>query len=284
MYTETAQAFLSAQRDKIAKKTRWHGMRSGDDGYLAARQSFRDADDHCEALYGQVVAALQQAQVNDETDEVVDSLGADAAAELTRILAERGDQKLLDSTPSDLAGSISKYRRAARLWTASRQFNQRRRQFDHGDFLAILDDTPAGVDEKSWADVVKLVTREEQAIAAELGDRVEEVEEEDILSEAAARVETRLRLRYDALGDRLVALFSAMIQRGSFDREVAELDGDLRRVAYDFQRRVPMLQPKPQPRPDPRPLQLADAETDEEVLSAEDQAAVDDLLRDLGWT
>lgn len=273
--------FLAAQQHKENTKTAWKNMNVGAEGYHEAQSAFRAADDRTEDLFAQAVEALQTAQGNDEIDAVVDSLTDAQSTKLHKILSERGLHMLMDGTAEvGLAQSISKYRKASALYSAARELNMRRRQLDPEAFEDALSTGPAAIGEQVWQKLLRMLKDEEAIVEQEMG---EEADPEEVTREAAYRIESRTRARYDELTERLVVVFSRAIDDGSFDRQVADLDGDLRKFAYAFQSHVPMMQPKPQPKPDPRPVAVLDrTETDEVVLSAEDQAAVDEFLNDLG--
>lgn len=263
--------FLAAQRDKVVAKSAWIDLSSDDDGYYEKRNAFRTADDRCEELFEQVVPALQQAQGNDEVDEVIDALGTADSTTLSRILSERGLEILLSAAPTSLAGNLTKYRKASALYSAARELNARRRQLDSADFEEVLDTLPAGVDAPSWQKVITMLRDEEAFIEDASGDEAVDLDSDDITAEAAYRIECRTRERYDELGERLVNLFREMMDNGSFDRQVADVDdAELRRMAYDFQRRVPMPQVQPETKVQPREVAVLDrlaTELDDDTLT-----------------
>lgn len=275
--------FLAAQKTKDELRPQWVAARIGQEGYDELRAAFRTADDTTEDLLPQVIDGLRQAQVDDVTDELLDALSEDERTRLHKVFSERGLLELLEASTNDLAGAIKKYRKASALSTAARELNMRRRQLPYGEFVDGLSFPPAGVDEDAWRQVVEMLGAEEEIVDEENADNTD-VDLEDVTSEAAYRIERRLRARNDAADERLVALLSDVVQNGTFDRVIADLDPDLRRVAREFQSHVPMPQLQPQPKPDPRPVAVIDdVATDEAVLSEEEQAVVADLLKDLGW-
>jgi hypothetical protein len=253
--------FLAAQQSKADAKSAWTSMNSSDEGYYGARDAFRSADDRCETLFEQIVPSLQAAQANDELEDAIEALDESEAGMLRKLLSDRGLHMLLDAAPTSLAGSITRYRKASAIFTAARELNARRRQLDAADFEECLSAPPAGVDDESWQKVLTMLREEESAIESELGEDAD-LDPEDITREAAYRIETRTRQRYDSVGERLVDVIRALMDRGMFDIEAAELEPELRRAAYDLQRRVPMpqtqTQTKPQPKPQPLPVAVID--------------------------
>jgi hypothetical protein len=249
--------FLAAQQTKADAKVAWTSKGIGDDDYHDARSAFRSADDACESLFEQVVPALQFAQAHDELESVLVALGAADTGSLRNLLSERGLHTLLDALPTSLGGSITRYRKASAIFTAARELNARRRQLVVEDFEERIDTPPAGVDEESWQKVLGMLRDEERAIEAELGDE-SGVDPEEVLREAAYRLENLARARYDTIGERLVEMIRSMMDRGSFEYEAAQLDAELRRALYDIQRRVPMPQLQTQPKPAPRPVEVLD--------------------------
>ncbi len=228
--------FLNAQQTKVDKRTAWKEMSSGDEGYHGAREAFRIADDRCETTLLLVVPELQTAQINDEIEIVVDALGSTDSAALLRLLSDRGLHMLLNRAPTTLSGIIQKYRRASGVYTAARELSARRRHLDAAEFDAALSTPPAGVEDDSWQRVLLMIKEAEVIVATDS----EGLTASQIAHEAEYRIETSARERYDQLTTQLVEMFADMLQSGTFDAEVAHLDPELRRVAYELQRRVPL--------------------------------------------
>jgi hypothetical protein len=230
--------FVAAQQTQQDAKNAFREMHMGEDGYADAQRAFRNADDRYEDLFTQVVTALQQAQAEDTTDEIVDALGSDADA-LRRILAGRGVDSLLEANADNgLAVLIRKYRKASALYTAARELNARRRSVDPADFEEYLDQPPAGVDAEAWTKVVRLLGTAEDA----LYDADPDAEPEDVTRDAAYAIEEKLRKRYDQLVERVVTVFRDLLDGGTFDLAVSDLEPEDRRAAYELQRVVPQPQ------------------------------------------
>lgn len=240
--------FVAAQQIQQAVKAKFRDLHLGADGYAEAQRAFRSADDRYEDLFMQVVPALQQAQADDTTDEIVDALGSDADT-LRRVLAERGIDSLLDANADNgLAVLIRKYRKAAVLYTAAREMNARRRVIDTADFEELLDQPPAGVNAEAWAKVVLQLGQTENALYEVAPD----AEPDDVTREALYRIEEKLRRRYDLLIEQIVTVFRDLLDGGNFDLAVSELDPDDRRAAYELQRVVPQPQRQTQTQSAPR--------------------------------
>jgi hypothetical protein len=240
--------FVAAQQTQQDAKNAFREMRIGMDGYADAQRAFRNADDRYEDLFMQVVPALQQAQADDTTDEIVDALGSDAEA-LRRILAARGIESLLEANADNgLAVLIRKVRNATALYTAARELNARRRVIDPADFEEQLDQPPAGVNAEAWTKVVKLLGETED----QLFDAEPDAEPDDVTREAAHRIEEKLRRRYDQLIEQVVTVFRDLLDGGRFDLAASELEPDDRRAAYELQRVVPQPQRQTQTQTAPR--------------------------------
>jgi hypothetical protein len=245
--------FLAARQDQQTKKGEFLAKHIGEDGYAEANTAFRRADDRYEELFEQVVQALQSAQTEDTTDEVVDALGTQEATALHSLLSDRGLHTLLEANADNgLAVLICKYRKASALYTAARTLNSFRRQIAPEDFEELLGQAPAGVDNDAWDKVVKLLGSAEEEVEAEDA----ELEPEDITREAAYRVETKTRKRYDELTEKVVSVFRDLMDNGRFDLAVSELEPDERRAAYELQRQVPQPMRQTETKPEARPVDV----------------------------
>lgn len=247
--------FIAAQQKQQETKAVFLAKQVDDDGYFEARNAFRQADGAYDAHFEQVVSALQKAQSDDTTDELVDALGTEEAAKLSRLLSDRNVQSLLEANADNgLAVLIRKYRKATALYTAARELNSRRRQIDPADFEELLDTPAAGCDADAWAKVVQLLGQAEQEIEADPDN--EDLEPEDITRDAAYAVEEKTRKRYDALTEKVVDVFRDLMDSGRFDLAASELEPEDRRAAYELQRHVPQPQRQTQTQTQPRQVDV----------------------------
>jgi hypothetical protein len=242
------RAFLEAQRGKEAARLRWRTVKFGQEGYDKTRSEFLLADSTSETLFGEMTAMLTAARNYGELAELFDSLSEEDVTQLRLVMSERGLMSLLAAEPNSFAEMVRHMRRTSALWTAFKQLNRRRNHcIATGEFVA--EDCPANLDERTW-----------RAAGASLKRRIEEMREqypeaslEDIAREAVYELENKARLAYDKSAASLVTAMQRLIESGSLDLEISELDDpELKRAARDFISHVPMPHRQTQPKTDRR--------------------------------
>lgn len=258
------RAFLSTHAAKVSAKARWTSLRSSQPGYLEARAEFRRCDETAEVLFAELLAQLQALRGTDELEDTFEQLVDGELDSLRSILRERGLATLLEDQDGSFEGLLRKVRKFGALLTAAKTLNFLRGrcsvnwQFVYDEFQAVLESAPqANIEPRAWKRVVAMVKRDiERALAA-----TPQAEIGELVSRVVFQVESDARKQYDKWSERLVSAMQVMVERGTFEREVAQLkDGLLRTTARDFLSRVPKLQRQTAPKPEPRALAAPDEE------------------------
>ena len=250
------RALMTATLEKFEAKARWTDMDSDDDNYIAARDMFRAKDDECESLVVSLIDAIKLAREGDGIAEELESLDDEALRFLRETLAGRSMMELLDESPVSFAELLNKVRRAAAAWTAAKQLNVLRQQFDAEQFEHQVQTAPANIVDKDWQTAVRAL-RAQLAIVRDAWG--ETADADDCLREAAYAAETKARVAYDKLCEVLVGEIRDMLDHGRFEAEISSLNSDARTFARDFCRRVP--QPQAVPVAQTKPRWLPEVET-----------------------
>ena len=269
-FLNTLRAFMGAQDEKAAAKTRFLGLNASDDGWFEARDAFRTLDDRCEELAAALVTAINECHANDQLEDALAALTADEDRALRNFTGGRGLDELLICTPKGLGELVKKYRRASFIFTAVQALNRMRGSCDDvAQWEELLEgDSPRENLDEGWGKAVELITAEYNRLAETM-----DADDEEIWRDAAFNVERKTRKALDTVGEQLVDYMRNLVESGRFDYEASELDPEVKRHAYDLLRMVPQLQRQTETKPEPRPvavLDRTDTETDTEADLATD--------------
>lgn len=233
--------YLVALREKEELKKSMRGMNSSDENWGPSRSRFLTLDERCESLVQGVVEMLMKARIAEDFEETLAAIPDDEMQEFRAALSDRGQHQLLSTVPLDFAETLRRFRRASALFTAVRELNQLRLSLtgvppeqirDHDDFV------PEAVDRTAWAKVLETFVIDCAALHAQFKG----VDPEDVQREVSHNLTDKLRKDYDRKCELVVNAITDLVDRGTFEDALYDLEHELLVCARDMVSRVPQRQ------------------------------------------